>query len=357
MKPVCLSRFIDDIRGIVQKYRTQAANSINIAMIHERWEIGRRIVEEDQRGDLRAEYGTKLIDVLSKELTFELGKGYTPRNLAYYRLLYIDFPQWEILHARVQNLTWSHIRAVLGEKTDSARNWYLKEAAEQMWSVKTLERNIGSQYYHRLLSSPDKESVEQEMERLTASKEYAAISPDQYIKSPVVTEFLGIAKDSSYTESDLESALITHLQQFLMELGKGYAFVERQQHIVTDAGDYYIDLVFYNYLMKCFVLIDLKTAKICHQDIGQMDMYVRMYDDLKRTEGDNPTIGILLCAETSEDIAKYSILNGSKQLFTTKYLTYLPSDEELRAEIESQKQLYMLQRGGNESQYFVDAKS
>lgn len=347
MKPVSLSRFIDDIRGIVRKYRIEAAKSINVSIIHERWEIGKRIVEEDQKGDLRAEYGTKLLNVLSKELTLELGKGYTPRNLAYYRLLYIDFPNWEILHTRVQNLTWSHIRTVLGEKTEAGRNWYLKEAAEQMWSVKTLERNVGSQYYHRLLASLQKDEVVSEMESLTSSQEYATISPEQYIKSPVVTEFLGIAKDSSYTESDLESALITHLQQFLMELGKGYAFVERQQHIVTDAGDYYIDLVFYNYLMKCFVLIDLKTTKISHQDIGQMDMYVRMYDELKRPEGDNPTIGILLCAETSEDIAKYSILNGSKQLFASKYLTYLPTEEELRSEIEYQKRLYLLQKGEN----------
>lgn len=347
MKPVSLSKFVDDIRGIVRKYRVQAANSINISMIHERWEIGRRIVEEDQNGELRAAYGTKLLNVLSDELTLELGKGYTPRNLAYYRLLYIDFPDWEILHTRVQNLTWSHIRTVLGEKTEAGRNWYLKEAADQMWSVKTLERNIGSQYFHRLLSSPRKDEVESEMKRLTSSDEYATISPEQYIKSPMVTEFLGIAKDSNYAESDLESSLITHLQQFLMELGKGYAFVERHQHIVTDAGDYYIDLVFYNYLMKCFVLIDLKTTRISHQDLGQMDMYVRMYDELKRTEGDNPTIGILLCAETSEDIAKYSILNGSKQLFASKYLTYLPSEEELRAEIESQKQLYLLQKGEN----------
>lgn len=345
MKSVSLSRFVDDIRGIVRKYRTLAAQSINMSIIHERWEIGQRIVEEDQKGDLRAEYGAKLLDILSKELTLELGKGYSYRSLAYYRLLYAYFPDWEILQTRLQNLTWSHVQAVLGEKTEEGRNWYLKEAAEQMWSVKTLERNIGSQYYHRLLASPRKDEVESEMAQFTSSEEYATMAPEQYIKSPVVTEFLGLAKNNSYTENDLESALITHLQQFLMELGKGYAFVERQQHIVTDTGDYYIDLVFYNYLMKCFVLIDLKTTRITHQDIGQMDMYVRMYDELKRTEGDNPTIGILLCAETSEDIAKYSILNGSQQLFASKYLTYLPSEEELRTEIESQRHLYLLQKG------------
>ena len=182
------------------------------------------------------------------------------------------------------------------------------------------------------------------MKKLTA-RDNTAITPEQYIKSPVVTEFLGIPKDATYTESTLENALISHLQQFIMELGKGYAFVERQQHIVTDVGDYYIDLVFYNYLLKCFVLIDLKTTRITHQDVGQMDMYVRMYDDLKRTKGDNPTIGILLCSQTSEDIAKYSMLNGSKQLFASKYLTFLPSEEELRQEIETQKNLFRLQRG------------
>ncbi len=345
MELISLSKFVDDIRGIVQKYRTEAAHSLNRSIIHERWEIGKRIVEEDQNGELRAEYGSNLLNILSKELSNSLGRGYSYRSLAYYRSLYVYFPDWEILQTRLQNLTWSHIQAVLGEKTESGRNWYLKEAAEQMWSVKTLERNIGSQYYHRLLSSCHKDEVKSEMEQLTSSTEYAYISPEQYIKSPMVTEFLGIAKDSSYTENDLESALISHLQQFLMELGKGYAFIERQQHIVTDAGDYYIDLVFYNYLMKCFVLIDLKTTKITHQDIGQMDMYVKMYDELKCTDGDNPTIGILLCAETSQDIAKYSILNGNKQLFASKYLTYLPTEEELRSEIENQKQIYLLQKG------------
>ncbi len=344
MKPLSLSKFVDDIRSIVRKYRTEAAYSLNLTIIHERWAIGQRIVEEDQNGELRAEYGTNLINVLSQELTLELGKGYNPRSLAYYRQLYVYFPEWEILHTRVQNLTWSHIKAILGERNEQARLWYMDEAAQQMWSVKTLERNVGSQYYHRLLASSDKAAVLEEMKQLTA-KDNVFITPEQYIKSPVVTEFLGIAKDASYTESELEGALISHLRQFLMELGKGYAFVERQQHIVTDAGDYYVDLVFYNYLLKCFVLIDLKTTKITHQDVGQMDMYVRMYDDLKRTEGDNPTIGILLCAETSEDIAKYSMLNGNKQLFASKYLTVLPSEEELRVEIETQKNLFLLQRG------------
>lgn len=339
-----LNKLLADIREIAHRYRTEAAIQLNTTIVDERWEIGKRIVEEEQKGEARAEYGTNLLRELSKRLTIEMGKGYSPRALAYYRQLYVYFPDRKILQTRLQNLTWSHLQAILGEKSEKARLWYMDEAAQQMWSVKTLERNIGSQYYHRLLASYDKDAVEKEMKELTAQGN-TSITPEQYIKSPVVTEFLGLPKDATYTESTLENALITHLQQFLMELGKGYAFVERQQHIVTDAGDYYIDLVFYNYLLKCFVLIDLKTTKITHQDVGQMDMYVRMYDDLKCTPGDNPTIGILLCSETSEDIAKYSMLNGSKQLFASKYLTFLPSEEELRQEIETQKNLFLLQRG------------
>lgn len=343
-KNVVLAKLIADIREIAHRYRTKAAIQLNSTIVDERWEIGKRIVEEEQKGEARAEYGTNLLKELSIRLTVEMGKGYSPRALAYYRQLYIYFPDRKILQTRLQNLTWSHLQAILGEKSEKARLWYMDEAVKQMWSVKTLDRNIGSQYYHRLLASYDKDAVEKEMKELTA-RDNIIITPEQYIKSPVVTEFLGIAKDANYTESELENALITHLQQFLMELGKGYAFVERQQHIVTDAGDYYIDLVFYNYLLKCFVLIDLKTTKISHQDVGQMDMYVRMYDDLKCTHGDNPTIGILLCSETSEDIAKYSMLNGSKQLFASKYLTFLPSEKELRQEIETQKNLFLLQRG------------
>lgn len=340
-----INKLIADIREIAHRYRTKAALQLNTTIVDERWEIGKRIVEEEQKGEARAEYGTNLLKELSIRLTLEMGKGYSPRALAYYRQLYVYFPDRKILQTRLQNLTWSHLQAILGEKSEKARFWYMDEAIQQMWSVKTLERNVGSKYYHRLLASFDQDSVEKEMKKLT-QQDNITITPEQYIKSPVVTEFLGIPKDATYTESALENALISHLQQFLMELGKGYAFVERQQHIVTDAGDYYIDLVFYNYLLKCFVLIDLKTTKITHQDVGQMDMYVRMYDDLKCTPGDNPTIGILLCSETSEDIAKYSMLNGSKQLFASKYLTFLPSEEELRQEIETQKNLFLLQRGG-----------
>ena len=218
----------------------------------------------------------------------------------------------------------------------------MNEAASENWNSRTLDRNIGSQYYYRLLQSQHKEPVVQEMKEKTA-----AFQADQhaFIKNPVVTEFLGLSSNAEFTESKLESAILTHIQKFLLELGKGYAFVARQQHLSTDAGDFYIDLVFYNYLLRAFLLVDLKTTRISHQDVGQMDMYVRMYDELKRTVGDNPTIGLILCTETSKDIAKYSVLHENPQLFAAKYLTYLPSEEELKREIELQKEIFQIQQG------------
>ena len=218
----------------------------------------------------------------------------------------------------------------------------MAEAAAQTWSTRTLQRNIDSQYYYRLLQSQHKDLVEKEMLEITAPSQV----PDrlEFVKNPVVAEFLGLESRAEFTENTLEGAIITNLQKFLMELGKGFAFVARQQHIHTEKQDYYIDLVFYNYILKCFCLIDLKTSKVTHQDVGQMDMYVRMYDELKRGEGDNPTIGIILCSETDEDIARYSVLHGNEQLFASKYKLYLPSEEELRAEIEAQKTLFYLQQ-------------
>ena len=264
------------------------------------------------------------------------------RNLRYCRQFYLYFPDQEMIwNTRVPNLTWSHYRTLLRVPDAEARAWYLKEASSEAWSVRTLDRNIGSQYYHRLLASQNKDAVKTEMKTLTSPMQTDKL---EFIKNPVVAEFLGLTNNSDFTESQLEQSILTHLQKFLMELGKGYAFVARQQHIATDAGDYFIDLVFYNYILKCFVLIDLKTTQISHQDVGQMDMYVRMYDDLKRSEGDNPTIGILLCSETSQDIARYSVLHGNEQLFAAKYLTYLPTEEQLRAEIEAQKEIFRLQQ-------------
>ncbi len=225
-----------------------------------------------------------------------------------------------------------------------ARNWYLKEAEKEMWSSRTLDRNISTQYYHRLLKSNNQVSVESEMLEKTKQFELDKL---EFIKNPIVAEFMGLTPNCDFTESELEGAIINNLQKFLLELGKGFSFVARQKHIRTELNDYYIDLVFYNYMLNCFVLIDLKTTKIEHQDIGQMDMYVRMYDELLREDHHNPTIGIVLCSETDADIARYSMLHKSNQLFASKFMHYMPSDEELRIEIERQKLFYKLQFKGD----------
>lgn len=312
-------------------------------MVQRNWLIGRRIVEEELNGEERAEYGLSIIKQLSKELTDIYGKGFTKTNLYSFYSFYKNFP--EIFHSvsgkSVQLLSWTHYRCLIQVKDDKARSWYEKEAIEQAWSVRTLQRNISSQYYYRLLASQNPSPVEEEMKEITAPYQADKL---EFIKNPVVAEFLGFSADESFTETQLKSSIISNLQKFLMELGKGYAFVARQQHIKTEKEDYFIDLVFYNYILKCFVLIDLKTSKIAHQDVGQMDMYIRMYDELKRSEDDNPTLGIVLCTETDEDIARYSILHGNEQLFASKYKLYLPTEEELRAEIESQKAIFELQQ-------------
>lgn len=333
---------VADVISIVREGRESAYAAVNASAIETYWRVGKRIVEEEQKGRLRAEYGTQLLQILSKELTSEFGKGFTERNLRNFRQFYVQFPDFEIWHTRVPNLTWSHFRALLPVDNQDARYWYMNEAAREGWNVRTLDRNVGSQYYFRLLQSQHKSPVVREMEQNTA--EFQA-DKHEFIKNPVVAEFLGLPNSFDFTESKLESAILTHIQKFLLELGKGYAFVARQQHISTDVGDFYIDLVFYNYLLKAFLLIDLKTTKISHQDVGQMDMYVRMYDDLKRADGDNPTIGLILCTETSKDIAKYSVLHENPQLFAAKYLTYLPSEEELKREIERQKEIFQIQQG------------
>ena len=314
------------------------------------WLLGKRIAEEELQGEDRAQYGAEIIKKLSAELTQIYGNGFTKTNLYMFTEFYEAFPN--IFHAlrgkldvshltSFSLLTWTHYRILLQVQDPDARNWYMHEAAEQTWSTRTLQRNISSQYYFRLLQSHNKKLVKDEMQQKTSSFQQDKL---EFIKNPVMAEFLGFAPNSDFTESELEKSIITNLQKFMMELGKGFAFVARQQHIKTEKQDYFIDLIFYNYILKCFVLIDLKTSKITHQDVGQMDMYIRMYDELKRTDGDNPTLGIVLCADTDEDIARYSILHGNEQLFASKYKTYMPSEEELRTEIETQKRLFYLQQ-------------
>ena len=304
------------------------------------WHVGKRIVEQEQNGEERAEYGSALIEKLAEELTKEYGKNYSKRNLQYFRKFYLAFPEAESVNTCVRNLNWSHFRSLLRVSDETVRLWYMKEAAEEGWSVRTLDRNISTQYYSRLMQSPKKEAVIAEMQEKTADFQKNQF---ELLKSPIIAEFLGFKNEDSFAESELEAAILTHIRDFLMEMGKGFAFVSRQQHIVTETEDYYIDLVFYNIELKCYVLIDLKMGKITHQDVGQIDMYVRMYDDLKRGQGDNPTIGILLCSETDEDIARYSVLHDNERLFMSKYLTYLPTKEQLKAEIERQKEIFSMQ--------------
>ena len=329
------NNYINEIKKILKNARQKAYTAVNSAMVEAYWEIGRRIVEEEQRGKERAEYGKEIVKNLSKELTEEFGKGFSRRTLWEMRKLYVYFSDYEKVRTLFAQLTWSHFQKVLRVSDEKARIFYLTEAAENMWSVRTLDRNISTLYYNRIVASIDKKMVENEMKEKVKS-----LQTEEFIKNPVVLEFLDLPANMSYTESQLEKALTDDIQKFMMELGKGFAFVERQQHIRTENSDFYIDLVFYNYILKCFVIVELKTEKLTHQDIGQLDMYVRMYDDLKKQENDNPTIGLLLCTDTDKTIIKYSVLNDNKNLFASKYINYLPSEEELINEIERQKTLF-----------------
>lgn len=338
---VMLDRFVSDIRSIIDQGRRQAYAAAGQAAIATYWNVGRRIVEEEQNGVNRAEYGTNLIPMLAEKLKNDYGDGYGRRNLAYYRQFYLMFSDLEILHTRVQNLTWSHIRRILSVTSPQAREWYLTAAADEMWSVRELDRNISTQYFERRLAA----QLPANANELVRSEEQ---DPLEYLKNPVVAEFMGFRRDSVYSESELEQALIDNLERFILELGRGFAFVERQQHIVTDTADFYIDLVFYNYKMKRFVIFELKTHKLSHQDIGQLDMYVRMYDDLIKEDNDQPTIGVLLCTDTDNTIARYSVLHDNDNLFAAKYMTYMPTEDELRREIEQQKQFFLEQHKGND---------
>jgi len=337
---------LTDARAIIDAAQASAYRAVNVALVYRNWLLGRRIAEEDLGGKDRAEYGKQVVVNLSKQLTMLYGSSFDFTNLYKFMQFYRTFPILDSLCLKSGGLlNWSHYRTLLQVGNEDARRWYMEESGSQSWGVRTLQRNISSQYYERTLLSQNKEAVKNEMVRITAPLQDKL----EFIKNPVVAEFLGLSQRTDFTESDLETRILDNLGKFLMELGKGYAFVARQQHIQTEKADYFIDLVFYNYLLKCFVLIDLKTSKITHQDVGQMDMYVRMYDERKRSEGDNPTLGIILCADTDSDIARYSMLHGSEQLFASKYKLLLPSEEELRAEIEAQKTFWIEQHGNLEN--------
>lgn len=371
------SVFVNELIDIVETARDMSFRAANLMQVASNWLVGWRIVEQEQHGQRRAAYGKHIIEIASKAMTEKFGQGYSETTLRSYRKFYLEFPMLQIQQAlpaefnskieEIQRpllaefhlerndsiaealplfpqLSWMHYERLMRVADKEARRWYMEESAREQWDYRTLRRNIDSQYYHRLLQTPKKnrEDVAVEMRRVTESYEE---EKNAFVKNPMIVEFLGLNQNAAYTENKLEQAILDHIQSFLMEMGKGYALVARQQHIHTEDDDYYIDLVFYNYLLKCFVLIDLKTTKVTYQDVGQMDMYLKMYDKFKQAKGDNPTIGIILCSETNADVAQYSSLATNKQMYASKYLTYMPSKEDLRREIERQKEIFRLQSG------------
>lgn len=357
-------RFAEDLRGIVRSNLQKVYSAINFGQVNTNWNIGRRIVEEEQHGQTRAEYGKRVIAIASQALTEEFGKGYSQTNCKSYRKFYIEFQKFAIgqtlsaqspkqiqqtVSAQFENelelLPWSHYERLMRVTDKAARIWYMHEASKEMWSFRTLNRNINTQYYERMLLSQMSNEVKNEMIQNTVPYQRDKF---EFIKNPTVLEFLGLPGNKGYTEQKIEQAIIDNMEHFLLEMGKGFALVARQQLIRTPLEDYYVDLVFYNYLLKCFVLIDLKLNKVTYQDVGQMDMYVKMYDELRRGSDDNPTIGIVLCSETDENIARYSVLKGNEQLFATKYKLILPSAQELQDEISRQTALLRLQLGEDE---------
>ena len=360
--------FVNDLRTIVSAARDASYRMANLMQVAQNWLIGRRIVEQEQQGKIRAEYGKHVVELASQVLTKEFGQGFSETQIRNFRKFYLTFRELQIQQtvpaefrsrlASIQQtmpaessdngiampvqLSWSHYERLIRVADPDARFWYMHEAATQQWDYRTLKRNIDSQYYYRLAQTPksQRQEVIDEMCRLTADYEN---EKSTFVKNPMLVEFLGLKHREAFTESKLEQAILDHLEHFLMEMGKGYALVDRQMHIHTEDNDYYIDLVFYNYLLKCFVLVDLKTTKVSYEDVGQMDMYLKLFDTYKRTEGDNPAIGIILCSETNADVARFSTLATNKQMYASKYLTYMPSKEVLAREIEQQKEIFRLQ--------------
>ena len=334
------NRFFSDISKILQEGRNKAHAAVNFAMVETYWNMGRRIVEQEQQGKERANYGEQLLVNLSRYLSSTFGKGFSVANLWNFRQFYLTWPEEEILYTLCRELSWSHIRLIMRLDSEEVREYYLYETRVQGWSVRVLERNIQSGYFERLLSS--------QKPALPVKKRENVLATENLIKDPYVLEFLDLPESPNTKETTLESAIISHLQEFLLEMGRGFSFVGRQFRISTETMHFNIDLVFYNYLLKCFVVIDLKTKKLTHQDIGQMDMYVRMFDDLKRGEDDNPTIGIILCADKDKTMARYSVLSESRQIFASKYKLVLPTEEELTAELERNARYLREVQGGEE---------
>lgn len=364
--------FVEELKQIVQVNLKRVYSAINYGQVYNNWCIGKRIIEQEQKGEVRAEYGKRIIAIASKSLTDEFGGGYSVTNIKSFRKFYVEYQDYiigqtlsaqsetslnsantdvslpekgqtasaQFSSSSLELLPWSHYERLMRVPEKAARDWYMHEAAKEMWSFRTLNRNINTQYYERMLLSQMSPEVRTEMQQNTACYQRNKF---EMIKNPAMLEFIGLGGGKGYTESKIEQGIIDNMEQFLLEMGKGFALVARQQLIRTPLEDYYVDLVFYNYILKCFCLIDIKLNKVTYQDVGQMDMYVKMYDELRRGADDNPTIGIVLCSETDENIARYSVLKGNEQLFATKYKLVLPTPDELQDEISRQTALIRLQ--------------
>ncbi|MBK5914069.1 PDDEXK nuclease domain-containing protein [Rhodocyclus purpureus] len=335
-----------EIRRILVASRQHARQAVNEAMVQAYWQIGRLIVEDEQGGKQRADYGKKTLNEVAKRLTAEFGRGFSLANLRNFRQFYLAFPAEEIRYTLCSKLSWSHFRELMRVAKPEARLWYAQEAAAQGWSVRALDRQIGTLFYERLLLSQDKDETRREAVARIA--EEAPPDPREFIRDPYVLEFLELQPSPLLYEKDVEHGLIDRLQHFLLELGRGFAFVARQKRLHAEGDDFFVDLVFYNYLLKCFVLIDLKVGRLTHQDVGQMDMYVRLCDEQMRGSGDNPSIGLILCSERNAAVAKYSQLASSAQLFASQYRLILPSEDELRAELERDRALLEAAHQGEE---------
>lgn len=364
----------NDIKSILEQARQGVVRTVNFSMVLAYWKIGERIVEEMQSGKSRSNYGDTLLNNLAVKLTKEFGKGFDERELRKFRQFYLMFSIRDAVRPELKTasqkrdalrpvsgkaakslvqkkekkenpfiqllrpeISWTHYRMLIQVENETARNYYLNEAADHNWSTRVLERQINSFYYERLLSSKNKNAVKKATQNIAAKDQPSVLD---FVKDPYVLEFLNIDKQATLYEQDLETELLNKLQHFLLELGKGFSFIARQQRISADGEHFYVDLVFYNYVLKCFVLIDLKTTKLTHQDIGQMDFYMRYYEDQVKQKDDNPTIGIILCSEKNETVAKYSVLNESKRLFASKYKLLLPTEKELAKELKSELEWY-----------------
>lgn len=336
-EPGPLAALYAQVRAVLAQARQVAQRNVHQVMVQSYWQVGQIIVEHEQAGRARAAYGARVLQEVASRLSAEFGKGFSVANLRNFRQFYQTFTLDEIRYTPCSELSWSHFRMLMRVPDPTARQWYALEAVSQTWSVAALDRQISTLYYQRLLSSQNQNGVKTEANALI--RRNAPPHPRDFIRDPYILEFLGGHPESSWLEKNLEQGLLDQLQKFLLELGKGFAFVARQRHLRIEDEDAFVDLVFYNYILKCFVLVELKVGKLSHQHVGQLDMYVRYFDAHIRQPGDNPTLGLILCSERNEAVARYSLLAESAQVFASRYQPWLPTEAELQAELARDRAL------------------